>query len=182
MLIAAAAAIVAAVGCGGSSSAATAFNCPKNKAAKNPSSEPSAEFNTKGENGQIVTYGEEADAEEREAASCVLEVSLEAREDAKFPKQCETLSAAAIKRLAQESKSEGLPGNCASTLASSARPLEQTALFRKNTMTGPIAALRVKGNVGYALYHGSEGKDYAVEMEKDGDEWRVARLATTELP
>jgi len=46
----------------------------------------------------------------------------------------------------------------------------------------PIAALRVKGPVAYALYHGKAGKDYAMKMEIDQGKWKVAALLTEELP
>jgi hypothetical protein len=49
-------------------------------------------------------------------------------------------------------------------------------------MTGPIDALRVEGDRGYALYHGTKGKDYVMAMKKEDDEWKVSSLTESELP
>ena len=62
-----------------------------------------------------------------------------------------------------------------------ASPLSRTKEARKDTLTGSITALRVKGGQGYALYHGNDGTDYAVPLEKEGGTWKVSSIETKEL-
>jgi len=49
-------------------------------------------------------------------------------------------------------------------------------------MIEPIAALRVEGDEGFALYHGTKGGDYVVAMGKEGDEWKVAAIQERLIP
>jgi hypothetical protein len=157
-----------AAGCGGSSDSGE--------------TEGNASFLRKGSKNKIAKFGQEADADEREAASKVLEENLQARAAGDWAAQCASLSATAIKNNEASAALEGVQGSCAKNLESQAQPLSETKAIRTNTMTGPIAALRVKGNKAFALYHGAKGMDYAMSMEKEGDEWKVASLATQEIP
>jgi hypothetical protein len=130
---------------------------------------------------KIVRFGEEADKEEREAASEVLEENMAAREAHDLDTQCSSLSEGAVKRAEKEAAIwEPGPG-CKPNLRELGTPWSITKEVRENTMTGPIDALRVKGDRAWALYHGAKGKDYAVRMEKEDGEWKVDTLTTTEL-
>jgi hypothetical protein len=193
LLIAAAMLAALAAGCGSSgsssSSGSTASTGTTSTAGSTSSSgesggtgntAASTAFLKPGVKSKIPKFGEEASVEEREAASEVLEENLQAREDAQWTTQCESLSAAAVEKV------EGAPTastgvGCAKNLENQAEPLSSTKEIRANTMTEPIAALRVKGSKGYALYHGAKGVDYAMAMEKEGDEWKVASLVTEEI-
>lgn len=159
-----------AAGCGGSSSADT------------NETEASKEFLKPGAKNKIATFGQEADSDEREAASEVLEENLQARAAGDWSTQCSSLSAKAIKKVAENPAAEGIKGGCAKQLEAQGVPLNETKAIRANTMKGPIAALRIKGKKAYALYHGTKGVDYAMSMEKEGDEWKVASLTTEEIP
>jgi hypothetical protein len=48
-------------------------------------------------------------------------------------------------------------------------------------MTGPIDALRVKGDEGNALYHGTGNSDFAMPMKKENGEWKVGALLPIKL-
>ena len=146
-------------------------------AGKSVSGEASRDFATKGGEGKIPNFGEEANAAEREAASTVLEENLMARAAGDWAGQCATLSAAAIKVI-KETVPPGEAGSCAEAIKTEAEPLERTQALRANTMTEPIAALRVKGSKGYALYHGTKDAAYAMPMEKEGGQWKVSALVT----
>jgi hypothetical protein len=156
-------------GCGGSSSASSG-------------SSTNAEFIDPKPTEKIATFGQEASDAEREAASEVLEESLQARAEGDFKKQCATLSKGGIKAVEEGFTVQYDEKNCPRSLGIQAEPLTQTKGVRANTMTGPIDVLRVKGDRGWALYHGTKGKNYAMLMEKEGDDWGVARLTTTEIP
>jgi hypothetical protein len=168
LIVAAALAIIAA-GCGGGSSSD----------ANEP--EASKTFLVKGDSNKIAKFGEEADGDEREDASEVLEENMVAREAHDLPVQCSSLTAGAIKR-AEEEAFVWEPGpGCEPNLKELGTPWSITKEIRENTMTGPIDALRVKGDKAWALYHGAKGKDYAIKMKKEDDEWKVDSLTTTEL-
>lgn len=160
------AAIVMA-GCGGSSSDANETEAGKT-------------FLKKGSKNKIATFGEEADSDEREAASEVLEENLEAREAGEWAKQCSSLSAGRLKQIEKNSLL-GPEANCAEDIKSFAEPLPESKEARENTLEGSIDALRVKGDKAYALYHGKDGKDYAMPMRMEDGEWKVGSLTTTEI-
>lgn len=159
-------------GCGGGSSSSTASS---SEAASG--TEPSAQFLKKKGKNTIPKFGEESSTQEREAANAVVVESLEAREAADFKTQCETLNMAAIKEVPGAKTRAG----CSAALKKLAEPLAKTKEIRKDTLSGSIAALRVKGEKGYALYHGNDGKNYAVPLEKEGGAWKVGSLVTTEI-
>jgi len=162
--------IIAAAGCGGSGSSADSGS---------PSGpEASATFLNPGGKNRIPKFGEEAEEDERESASDVLEENLQARAAGEWAKQCDTLTAARVNNVKSTAEGE----SCASALKGQALPLSESKAVRANTMDGPIDALRVAGNRGFALYHGKNGKDFAMPMKKEDDEWKVSSLTESELP
>lgn len=189
--------LVAAVllaGCGGGSSSSTGSSASSGgeEAAKTSSSstssssaEPSKEFNDyEGVRGiePVATFGKESDEAEREAASKVLYESFAAREEANFAGQCATLGERGMKAVFRGEESKASAAKCPAALEKIAKPLAQSEGVRANTLSGEIAALRVKGNQAFALYHGNDGNDWAVPMEEEGGEWKVGSLIALELP
>jgi hypothetical protein len=161
------------VGCGGGSSSSS--SSPSSESASG--AEPSAQFlKSKGKN-TIVKFGEEASTEEREAANAVVVENLKARESGDWSTQCATLSKTGFKEIPGVKNQQ----NCAELLAKFARPISATKEIRKDRLSGSIAALRVKGEKGYALFHGNDGKDYALALEKENGTWKVSSVNTTEL-
>ena len=132
-----------------------------------------------GSNPTPTTFGKEASTEEREAAGAVLTENFRARAAADFATQCATLSAKAIEQIPGMPKSGNLGKTCPAVLKRLATPLAQTAPARKNTLSGPIYALRTKGNLAQALFHGNDGKDYAILLEREAGTWKVGTLVAT---
>lgn len=164
--------VVGGTGCGAGGSTSDRGNTSESE-----SVDASREFIKKNGENKIPNFGEEADDAEREAASKVVEENLTARAAGNWAGQCATLSATAIEQI-KETVPPGESGTCAKAIETEAQPEEQTQALRADTMTEPIAALRVKGNKGYALYHGAKGLDYAMPMEKEGNQWKVSALIT----
>jgi ABC-type phosphate transport system substrate-binding protein len=167
-LLAALTLVLIVAGCGGGSSSSSGSS---------PEAEPSAQFLRKKGSNTIAEFGKEAAAAEREEANVVVTKSLKARQAADFKTQCETLSIGGIK---------GIPGaenrkGCPAALKTTATPLSASKEARTDTLDGPIVALRVKGKDGYALYHGNDGQDYAVPLEKENGAWMVGSVNTTEI-
>jgi hypothetical protein len=176
-LLALAAVLLVGCGGGGSSTSASATN------ASDEVAEPSKEFHDpEGPKGPepVATFGKESGDAEREAASAVLTKNLTAREKADFATQCETLGKRGLEAFLGEGKAER--SKCQKELKKLAEPLSGSKEIRADTLTGEIAALRIKGSQAYALYHGNDGKDYAVPMEMEGASWKVGAIIPTELP
>jgi hypothetical protein len=166
---------ITVVGCGGDSGASDASQSNEIEAISPGEPEPSKAFLKSKK--KFASFGEEASAKEREDASKVLEENLKARKSADFATQCDTLSSGGVEEVEEGAKEQGVDGGgCAKELKARAEPLERSAAYRKNTMTGPIDALRFKGARAYALYHGTGGQDYAMPMEKVDGEWKVGSL------
>jgi len=129
-------------------------------------------------NKEMVEFGREAPQAELLAANAVVVKNLKARESGDFATQCATLNHQTTKGFLPPA---GSKGGCAAGLRSFAEPLAKTKAARKDTLSGSISVLRVKGKLGYALYHGNDGKDYGLLMEKEGGKWKVGSLLTFEL-
>lgn len=168
-------------GCGGGGGSSSPSSAPSSA----PSEELSKEFNDpEGVRGiePVATFGKESDETERAEASAVLVESFEARQAANFAAQCATLGKRGMEAVFGLGKGNEDPSKCAAGLEKIAKPLSQSKGVRKNTLSGEIAALRVKGDQAFALYHGNDGSDYAVPMEKEDGVWKVGSLITIGLP
>jgi hypothetical protein len=142
----------------------------------------SASFRTPGGDNSVQNFGKEADAGEVAAATTVLVSYLQARARGDWGKDCALLAKTAVTPLKQlVAKLPELKGKgCAGILASLVAYVPKSS--RAITMTGGIASLRVKGDRGFALYHGAKGIDYFVPMVKEGGQWKVGSLAPSEFP
>jgi hypothetical protein len=163
-----------AAGCGGGDSRASGSS-EKSTPAEKSESNPAL---GKRPGREVLDFGEEANDEEREAASAVLEEFFQARAAGDWANQCASMTF----EQTEETRMTTVPdGNCAKGLRILATPLAQTRAFRANPMTGPIEAFRVKGELGYAFYRGKDGKEYAMTMKKEGRKWKVDDLTATRL-
>jgi hypothetical protein len=169
------------LGCGGSS-ATTSTGGSSTAESNAPETNPSAAFIVKGGKNRVATFGKEAGAAEREAASAVLAQNLKARETEDWAGQCASLTAAHVKQMEELAAERSIGNRCPEGVGSEAEPIEGTEALRADTLSGSIAALRVEGDRGYALYHGDDGKNYAMAMRREGGHWKVASLTTINLP
>jgi hypothetical protein len=164
------------VGCGGSSGGSASSSAPTEEASKQ-FFDPEA---LKGGKEAVATFGKEASGSERAEASAVLEENLTARQAGDIAGQCATLGKRGMESVSQESAKS--PSKCVAELKKIAEPLSSTETARKDTLDGEIDAFRVGGNKAYALYHGNDGKDYAMPMEREDGSWKVGGILTIELP
>ncbi len=176
-------------GCGGGSSSSSSSADTASSSGDSSSSGSltqsetgaSAEFIRPGKKNAIAEFGEEAEAAEREEASTALEENLQARAAGDWATQCATLTAATVKLV--ERRAPALTtGGCPAGLEALAQPVARSKPLRASNMTGPISVLRVEGNKGFALYHGTNETDYTMPMRKEDGEWKVAALVTQEIP
>lgn len=175
---------LALAGCG-SSSSTTGGESGESTAQQAPHAEQTAQLGRsseflgpKKENKQ-AKFGKEGSASELEEVSETVEASLSARGEGDWAGQCATLSKTITNYLASVPAGKQLKG-CPAQLGALGEKASPAVL--KNNIAGGIAAFRMSGDKGYALYHGTDKKDWSMPMEKEGDEWKVAALLAEELP
>lgn len=131
----------------------------------------------------IQESGVEASASEREQAAAVLHEYLDQRAAGHWGAACEYMAATlivllehAIAMSPRSNKPEGCPAMLAAMSgAAPPRLLDELAEV-------DVGSLRRSGEQGFLLYHGPEGKGYAIQVVMEGGAWKVATLDGTVLP
>jgi hypothetical protein len=179
VLLIAVAGIVCVAGCGGDSSSDGDASGASGPAIAYPEG-PTREFFIPGGNNLIQLYGREGTPAEREEASAVVEAWMQARASGDWAEACRHLNAVTKRKAPiyaselSQRKVEGCPAGLRSMAS------EQPAATQANTMTGPIDSLRVGEGQAYAQYHGRQGKDWIVTLEREGGEWKIPALEPLE--
>jgi hypothetical protein len=135
---------------------------------------PTREFLIDGGDNAVQTYGEEATKTEREQASEVIQAWMKARAAQDWAKDCSYFSRKYIHNLITTDAmvvSHGKVKNCAQGLAFFGH---RASGSYKNNLTGPIDSLRVAEGQAYAQYHGNDGHDWVITMEREGGKWLIA--------
>jgi hypothetical protein len=135
---------------------------------------PSREFLIRGGDNAVQTSGREGTPAEREQASGVIQAWMKARAAQDWAKDCSYLSRQYIHTLVATDAvavSEGKVKNCPQALAFFGHLASGDY---KSNLTGPIDSLRVRDGHGYAQYHGSDGHDWVISMDKEDGKWWVA--------
>jgi hypothetical protein len=144
------------------------------------SGERSSSFRTPGGDNSIQEYGGEAAAEERAKATKTISGFYAASANQEWAKVCAVLSAknlAALKVFSEKAskvKGKGCPGVLALVTP-------KTSTSAPDKIKGPVISLRTKGSLGFALYHGIDGKNYAFPLMLEKGEWKLTALAPTPL-
>jgi hypothetical protein len=135
---------------------------------------PSREFLVPNGDNIVQTYGREATKAEREQASRTIEAWMKARAAKDWKEDCRYMSASYRRTLVQEDAfhvSNGKVTNCPEALAYFG---PEASGDGKNTLSGPIDSLRIEAGFGYAQYHGRDGRDWIVPMDKEEGKWKVS--------
>jgi hypothetical protein len=168
--------LVAAGGCGGGSDSTTGSDDEASRPYPWVKG-PSREFLVPKGDNVVQTYGREATKAEREQASRVITAWMRARAAKDWVNDCRQMSASYRRTLVQEDAfhvSNGKVTNCPEALAYFG---PEASGDGKNTLTGPIDSLRIEAGFGYAQYHGSDGRDWIVPMNKEKGKWKVSIAA-----
>jgi hypothetical protein len=144
---------------------------------------PRREQNFRGPNGgnTQAVFGHEASGAERARASRVVTGWLRARAVTDWAADCSYFSRRYRHALVAEDAtnvSNGEVQNCPQALEFFGFAASGDC---KNTLSGPIDRFRVGGGLGIALYHGNDGNNWAVTMEKEAGRWWLAISEPTEL-
>jgi len=135
---------------------------------------PSREFLIRGGDNIVQTFGREATEAEREQANEVIQAWMKARAAQDWAKDCSYLSNGYVHNLIYTDAVEvsgGRVKNCPQGLAFFGH--EASGSY-KNNLTGPIDSLRVNNGLGYAQYHGNDGHDWVITMERESGKWWVS--------
>jgi hypothetical protein len=139
---------------------------------------PTREFLIRDGNNSTQILGREATKTEREQASRVIQAWMKAGASQNWGDACSYFSRKFIHRLVAtdaEQASDGRVTTCPQALAYFGHAASGSY---KNNLAGPIDSLRVIEDRGYAQYHGNDGHDWIINLEREGGKWLVA-LATT---
>jgi hypothetical protein len=173
LVIALALAVVAVVGCGGSGDTSTAGSTTvSDPLAKYPKG-PTREFIIPDGDNAVQTFGREGTRAEREEASRLIHNWMQARADRNYEKDCSYLSKTYKRELVRDahSVSNGRVKICARALDYFG---PQASGDFKNTLDGPIDSLRLAAGHGYAQYHGNDGRDWIVPVNREDGKLRVS--------
>lgn len=168
--------VVALSGCGGGSSSTT-------EAAETESQEypwikgPTREFLEPGGDNVVQTFGKEGTKAEREQASEVIAAWMRARAVQDWKKDCSYFGQGYNTNITDDAHgvTKGKVKNCPQALAYFKHEASGDYV---NNLDGPIDSLRVgvfKGQLkqGWAQYHGNDGRDWIVPVEKENGRWMV---------
>lgn len=143
--------------------------------------EGSAPFRVAHGDNSVPDFGAEATIAERRLASVGLKGYLTARARGNWSAACSFLEAPARAKLEELAKSSnGRFRGCTAILGHLAG--RSPGATRASPFSGEIAALRIKGGHGFALFVGSTGQQYVMPLARERSGWKVAQLAPIPYP
>lgn len=164
-------AVIAVAGCGGSGDST---DVSSTQAAFYPWIKgPTRQFLVRGGDNIVQTFGREATAAERKQASTVIAAWMRARAAQDWPKDCSYLSKGYRKTITEDAHgvSNGKVETCPQALAYFGHRASGDYV---DNLSGPIDSLRIGEGHGYAQYHGNDGKDWIIAVDRDSGRWKVA--------
>lgn len=135
---------------------------------------PTREFIVPGGDNAVQEFGREATGAERKQVSDMVEAWLRARADGEWSKACSYL----VKKLTAYAVVTGseVSGKNLKHCSEGLAALTRNAETPRNNIKGGVASLRVGAGEGYAQYHGTEGKDWILSVEKENGRWKITNL------
>ena len=140
------------------------------------------QFKVKGGDNSVQEFGEEASAEELDAAAAALHNFLDARAEGNWAAACEYMSGSVVEsfeKLAAQSKQID-DSSCGSILETLTNPAA-TQLLKEEAAKADVGSLRIEGGRAFIIYSGVEGTIMAMPMADEDGDWKVASLAGTPL-
>lgn len=135
---------------------------------------PSREFLIRDGDNAVQTFGREATKAEREQANDVIQAWMKARAVTDWKRDCSYFSRAYVHSLVATDATLVTNGRVRSCPQALDYFGHEASGSYKNNLTGPIDSLRVGPEHGYAQYHGNDGHDWVLTMEKEDGKWWLA--------
>jgi hypothetical protein len=130
--------------------------------------------------GNITTFGEEASAEDRDAAGTTVQEFLRARADGDWAQACSLMSASTQETLAGFGGKPTESQPCAKLLERVASQIVgKTVAAGKET---EVTAVRIEGERGFVLYRDADGTESAFAVVREGSVWKAGAINGTPLP
>jgi hypothetical protein len=165
--------VVAMSGCGGNSSSST--EAAQTEPRLFPWLKgPTRQFLILNGDNAFQTFGREATKAEREQASRVIEAWMKARAAQDWEKDCSYFSRAYLHNLVATDAREVTNGRVKTCPQALAYFGHKASGSYKNNLTGSISSLRAGEGHGYAQYHGNDGHDWVIPVNRENGKWWVA--------
>lgn len=139
---------------------------------------PTRQFVIPGGDNAVQIFGHEGTAAERKTASSVINAWLRVRKAKNWAKDCSYFSASYAESLVTDGHdvTNGKVKNCPEALAYFKGYASGAG---HDTLEGVIDSLRVDTNraghtAAYAQWHGTDGNDYVLPLEKEHGVWKIA--------
>jgi len=174
MLVLLALGVGAAAGCGGGEATGDLEATAKQERLYPWLKGPSREFLIRDGDNAVQTFGREASKAEREQASDVIQAWMKARAAQNWVKDCSYFSRAYIRSLVAEDAQQVTRGKVKTCPQALAFFGPEASGDHKDNLTGRIDSLRVGEGHGYAQYHGDDGHDWVIPVEREEGKWWVA--------
>jgi hypothetical protein len=167
------AALALLVGCGGGDSTTSASKEKTVDWSIYPPG-PTRQFIVPGGDNAVQTFGWEGTPAERKQVSETIAAWMRARAVQDWAKDCSYFSSGYTKNITTDAHgvTNGRVKSCPEALAYFKH--EASGDYVNNFKGTSVASLRVGEGHGYAQYHGNDGKDWIVPVEKNDGEWKVA--------
>lgn len=140
---------------------------------------------TKGGDNSIQEYGLEGPSEDRVGAARTLQAYLTAQTAGRWGRACSYLSAATkeeLERLVGQAKTkdeEPKPEGCAEIMRALGGSASGSASRKAADIR--VRSMRVAGDQAFAVYEDSEGRSFAIAMDREGDSWFVGDISGNSL-
>jgi hypothetical protein len=140
-----------------------------------------APFLAPGADNSIPTYGSQGSGSQQGEAQAALAAYLKAREAGRWGRACALMGTSVrgqVRVLAEASGRRAPQCSAALVLLAKYNPPRE----RKNILIGSLAAFRVKGNRGFALFHGPHRQQFMMPMVREGGAWKVSQSIPVAYP
>jgi hypothetical protein len=128
----------------------------------------------------ITTFGEEASAEDRDAAGTAVQEFLRARADGVWAQACSLMSASTQETLAGFGGEPTKSVPCAKLLERVASQLPAKLLASGEETE--VTAVRIEGDRGFVIYRDASGTESAFAVVREGSVWKAGAINGTPLP
>ena len=142
----------------------------------------SAQFKVKGGDNSVQEFGEEAEAEEFDAAAVALHNFLDARAEGNWAAACQYMAKSIVESFEQlAARAKQIDDTtCAGILEKLTNPAAKQSM-KEEAAKANVGSLRIEGEQAFVIYGGLDGAIMAMPMADEGGEWKVGSLAGTPL-
>jgi hypothetical protein len=134
---------------------------------------PTREFFIRHGDNAVQTFGREATPAEREQASRVIEAWMKARAAQDWKRDCSYFARAYVHQLVATDATQVTHGRVKTCPQALAYFGHKASGSYKNNLTGPIDSLRIGEGHGYAQYHGNDGHDWVIPVDREDGKWLI---------